>query len=296
MTSQWFQKARPADELGYDVLISPESAGWNYSSLRVVTLRPKQTHRFSTEDSEWIVLPLAGSCVVASGDSTFELEGRTSVFDRVSDFAYVPRDTSLSVTSDDGGRFALAGAKARKVLPARYGRAEDVLVEIRGAGGASRQVNNFASPESFETDRLIAVEVITPGGNWSSYPPHKHDQDRQGEAVLEEIYYFEVHGGASGGQPGPGAYQRVYGVEAGRSIDVLAEVNSGDTVLIPYGYHGPSMAAPGYDLYFLNVLAGPGATRTMAFCDDPEHGWIRDTWKDQIVDPRLPMTSFRAPA
>jgi 5-deoxy-glucuronate isomerase len=294
MTSQWFQKARPADELGYDVLISPESAGWSYSSLRVVTLRPKQTHSFSTEDSEWIVLPLAGSCVVACGDSTFELEGRTSVFERVSDFAYVPRDALVTITSNKGGRFALTGAKARRALPARYGRAEDVPVELRGAGNSSRQANNFASPEGFETDRLVAVEVLTPGGNWSSYPPHKHDEDRPGEAVLEEIYYFEVSGGATDGRPGPGGYQRVYGTEAGRPIDVLAEVGSGDTVLIPYGYHGPTMAAPGYDLYFLNVLAGPSPTRSMAFCDDPEHAWIRDSWKDQIVDPRLPVTTHRA--
>jgi 5-deoxy-glucuronate isomerase len=294
MSSLWFHKARPADEDGYVVSISPESASWNYSSLRVVALKPKQTLNFSTLDSEWIVLPLAGSCEVSCGNEKFSIEGRSSVFERVTDFAYVPRNADVSITSDDGGRFALTGAQARRELPARYGRAEDVPVELRGAGNASRQANNFASPEGFETDRLIAVEVLTPGGNWSSYPPHKHDEDRPGEAVLEEIYYFEVNGGATNGQPGPGGYQRVYGTDADRQIDVLAEVNTGDTVLIPYGYHGPTMAAPGYDLYFLNVLAGPGEARSMAFCDDPEHGWIRDSWKGQKVDPRLPMTTHRA--
>jgi len=157
-------------------------------------------------------------------------------------------------------------------------------VELRGAGQASRQVNNFCSPEAFECDKLIAVEVLTPGGNWSSYPPHKHDVARPGEeAELEEIYYFVSRGLA---------YQRVYGT-ADRPVDVLAEVGTGDVVLIPHGWHGPSIAAPGYDLYYLNVMAGPAAERAWLFCDDPAHGWIRGTWPDQAVDPRLPMTSAR---
>jgi 5-deoxy-glucuronate isomerase len=289
----WYQKAAQPDADGYSVKISPESAGWDYSSLRVVTLSPGKTHKFSALDSEWIVLPLSGECVVRCDDKMFTLMGRKSVFERVTDFAYVPRDVTVAVTSIGWGRFALCGAKAQNVLPARYGPAEEVPVEIRGAGNATRQANNFASPEGFETDRLVAVEVLTPGGNWSSYPPHKHDEERPGEAKLEEIYYFEVSGGTPSGQPGPGGYQRVYGTEPGRTIDVLCEVSTGDTVLIPYGYHGPTMAAPGYDLYFLNVLAGPAPTRTMAFCDDPEHAWIRDSWRDQYVDPRLPMTSHR---
>ena len=117
-------------------------------------------------------------------------------------------------------------------------------------------MRNFAPPAAFEADRLIAVEVVTPGGNWSSYPPHKHDEERPAEAILEEIYYYEV----AAGPAGPGlAYQRVYGTPE-RPIDVLAEVGHGDVVLIPHGWHGPSMAAPGYDLYYLNVMAGPGAS------------------------------------
>jgi 5-deoxy-glucuronate isomerase len=211
----------------------------------------------------------------------------------VTDFAYVPRDAVVTIVSEHGGRFALTGALARRQLPARYGAAEDVPVELRGAGNASRQATNFASPEGFETDRLIAVEVLTPGGNWSSYPPHKHDESRPGEAVLEEIYYFEIKGGADAHNPGPGGYQRVYRSRPGHEIDVLAEVSTGDTVLIPYGYHGPTMAAPGYDLYFLNVLAGESEPRTMAFCDDPTHAWVRDSWKSQPVDPRLPLTTHR---
>jgi 5-deoxy-glucuronate isomerase len=119
--------------------------------------------------------------------------------------------------------------------------------------------------------------VLTPAGNWSSYPPHKHDEDRPGESVLEEIYWFEVAGDGM-------AYQQVYGTSA-----VLAEVRTGDVVLIPDGWHGPSMAAPGYDLYYLNVMAGPGAERAWLISDDPAHAWVRSTWADQAVDPRLPF-------
>jgi 5-deoxy-glucuronate isomerase len=209
------------------------------------------------------------------------------VFSRVSDFAYVPRDATVTVSSRTGGRFALPGARCDNRLTARYGPAEKVPVELRGAGQASRQVNNFCTPQAFEADKLIAVEVLTPGANWSSWPPHKHDEEREGESRLEEVYYFEVN--APEGREGVG-YQRVYGSGPDREIDVCTEVRSGDTVLIPHGWHGPSMAAPGYDLYYLNVMAGPGTERAWLICDDPAHGWVRDTWADQPVDPRLPLT------
>jgi 5-deoxy-glucuronate isomerase len=293
MSSQFHRHAHEPNIDGFTVAITPDDAGWRYSSLRILELRANQTCTFPTGESEWIVLPLAGSCVVTCESDVFELQGRESVFSRVTDFAYVPRDATTTIRSPKGGRFALTGALAERALPARYGAAEDVPVELRGTGNASRQAINFASPEGFETDRLIAVEVLTPGGNWSSYPPHKHDEARPGEAVLEEIYYFEVKGGAKAGQPGPGGYQRVYSSGADREIDVLAEVSTGDTVLIPYGYHGPTMAAPGYDLYFLNVLAGESEPRTMSFCDDPTHAWVRDSWKNQPVDPRLPLITHR---
>jgi 5-deoxy-glucuronate isomerase len=208
------------------------------------------------------------------------------VFARVSDFAYVPRDSMVTVSSAGGGVFALPSARCSRRLTPRYGAARDVPVELRGAGQASRQVNNFCSPEAFECDKLIAVEVLTPGGNWSSYPPHKHDEAGEAEAELEEIYYFETSGLA---------YQRVYGTPE-RPVDVLAEVRSGDVVLIPHGWHGPSIAAPGYDLYYLNVMAGPAAERAWRFSDDPAHAWIRDTWAAQEMDPRLPLAIAAAPA
>ena len=294
MTAEFYRRAPQASREGLCVDITPQNASWRFSSLRTLELSAQQSYTFDTGESEWIVLPLSGSAKVRCANDVFDLEGRTSVFDRVSDFAYVPREARVTITAtSSSGRFALTGAIARRTLRARYGAAEDVAVEIRGAGGASRQCNNFASPEGFETDRLIAVEVLTPGGNWSSYPPHKHDEVRPGEAQLEEIYYFEVNGGSGSGGAGPGGYQRVYSSGEDRQIDVLAEVSTGDTVCIPYGYHGPTMAAPGYDLYFLNVLAGDAPERTMSFCDDPAHAWIRGSWSQQEIDPRLPMTSYR---
>jgi 5-deoxy-glucuronate isomerase len=207
------------------------------------------------------------------------------VLTALSDFAYAPLGSSVTVFSERGGRFALPSARSRRRLAPRYMAASEVEVELRGAGSCSRQVNNFCTPGVFEADRMIACELLTPAGNWSSYPPHKHDEEGPAETALEEIYYFEVGAGPSG----PGlAYQRVYGT-ADRPLDVLAEVRSGDVVLVPHGWHGPSMAAPGYDLYYLNVMAGPGEERAWLISDDPTHGWVRESWRGQQVDPRLPM-------
>lgn len=269
----------------YDLLVTPESAGWGYSGLRILTLKPGEAHALSTADSEFLVLPLTGSCTVTTDGSVFELTGRTGVFASVTDFAYLPRESEALISSAAGGRFALPSARTgRSSLSARYGSKENVPVELRGAGACSRQVNNYCLPGTFDAEQLLVCEVLTPGGNWSSYPPHKHDQARPGqESELEEIYYFEVAGGENGF-----GYQRVYGTEA-RPIDVLAEIRSGDTVLIPHGWHGPSIAAPGYDLYYLNVMAGPGQDRAWLICDDPAHGWVRTTWDAQDVDDRLPF-------
>ncbi|MFD3697059.1 5-deoxy-glucuronate isomerase [Streptomyces sp. NPDC058646] len=285
--------------------------GMSWTRLLVLELAPGEVYAHPCGESEWIVLPLSGGCEVrrralpgpgprpsagpedrgsapGSGPEVFRLRGRTGVFDAVTDFAYLPRDGHAEVTSAAGGRFALAGARCERRLPARYGAAGDVPVELRGAGHCSRQVNNFAaaSPDGFDCDRLIAVEVLTPGGNWSSYPPHKHDEDHPGEeSRLEEIYYFEI--APHGDTPGLG-YQRVSPSPAGKT-DILAEVRTGDAVLVPDGWHGPSVAAPGHDMYYLNVMAGPGRTREWLIRDHPDHGWIRDSWDGQAVDPRLPF-------
>ncbi|HEU5420091.1 MAG TPA: 5-deoxy-glucuronate isomerase [Streptosporangiaceae bacterium] len=271
------------------VAVTPERAGWGFSGLRVVELPPGGRYTRPASDDETVVLPLAGSCTVTAdgdgGSGRAELAGRRGVFAGVSDYAFVPWRARTTITSARGGRFALASARARRALPFRHVPATSIPVELRGAGNCSRQVNNFAMPGVLEADRLIACEVLTPAGNWSSYPPHKHDTAGPGETELEEIYYFEVADGA--GHPGL-AYQRVYGTPE-RPADLLAEVRSGDVVLIPHGWHGPSMAVPGYHLYYLNVMAGPGQREWRA-CDDPAHGWVRGTWASQPADPRLPLT------
>ena len=278
---------RRADYTGNWLMeITPENAGWGWSSLRVIDLQAGESITVDSAGTEFLVLPLAGAATVRSGHDEVELVGRTGVFDAVSDFVYIGLNGAATVTSTTGGRYAFPAARATRSLPFRYQASSDVAVELRGAGACSRQVNNFCTPDTFEADSLIACEVITPGGNWSSYPPHKHDEERDGETSLEEIYYYEVAAGPSG--PGV-AYQRVYGT-ADRPIDVFAEVRSGDAVLIPHGWHGPSIAAPGYDLYYLNVMAGPGEERAWRICDDPAHAWVRSTWETQTVDPRLPMT------
>ncbi|MCX4525940.1 MULTISPECIES: 5-deoxy-glucuronate isomerase [unclassified Streptomyces] len=281
-----------------------------HTALRVLSLGAGETYAHACGEREWIVLPLAGACVVRCAEpgaspgaspaaspeadgavsasaSVFELRGREGVFSAVSDFAYAPRDAEVEVVSAAGGRFALVGARCERRLPARYGAAADVPVELRGAGQCSRQVNNFAAADTFDCDRLIAVEVLTPGGNWSSYPPHKHDEDHPGrESRLEEIYYFEI--APHGDTPGLG-YQRVTPSPAGKT-DILTEVRSGDAVLIPDGWHGPSIAAPGHHMYYLNVMAGPpGPPRAWLIRDHPDHAWIRGTWAGQGIDPRLPF-------
>lgn len=275
------------------LLISPERAGWSYAGLRVIELSPGETRTFVTGGDEMAVLPMAGSCVVDCDGHRFELRGRENVFARVSDFAYVPMDCELRIISAGGGRFALPSARAGRRLDPAYGAAEEVPVEIRGAGQASRQINNFLEPEAFPADRLIAVEVLTPEGNWSSYPPHKHDEHRSDEEALEEIYYFEIarlpDRSQSVREIGAGfGLHRLYTSDG--AIDLTESVSHGDAVLIPSGYHGPCVAAPGYDMYYLNVLAGPHERR-MAVRDDPPHHWVRDTWRAQPKDERLPMTT-----
>jgi 5-deoxy-glucuronate isomerase len=277
---------RPAGSLAkppWSLELSQAEAGWSWSSLRVLTLAAGGSHTFETGGDEVLVLPLAGSGLVECGGVEQRLSGRPNVFHGPTDFCYVPPGSSLLISSPDGGRFALPGAAASTNLALRYQPAESVPVEVRGAGNCSRRIVNYCMPASFEASRLMACEVVTPGGNWSSYPPHKHDEEKVDETELEEIYYFEL-GEGPGGQPGF-AFQRVYGAP-GRPIDVLAEVRHGDVVVIPHGYHGPSMAAPGYDLYYLNVMAGPGERAWLA-TDDPAHAWVRSAWADQPVDPRL---------
>lgn len=180
--------------------------------------------------------------------------------------------------------FALASARAERRLPPAYGAAADVAVEVRGAGRATRQINNLFIEGTLPAHRLAVVEVLTPAGNWSSYPPHKHDDARvQRESELEEIYYFRIDG-----EHGFGLH---YTYTSDGQLNETAAVRDGDVFLVPRGYHGPCAAAPDYAMYYLNVLAGPDADRSLACTDDPAYAWIRGAWADVPPDPRVPMTS-----
>jgi 5-deoxy-glucuronate isomerase len=301
---RWVRPLGSAGTAEWSVAIDDTVDGWSHTRLYAVDLGPGQSRTVAAGEWEHVVVPLAGSVSVTAVDADGEkheahLAGRESVFAGPTDVAYASRDCELTVTAEGGpARLAICGARAaeRHTPPFRHVGAGDVPVELRGAGVASREVRNFGIPGVLDADSIIACEVITPGGNWSSYPPHKHDEERPGvETELEEIYYFEVAPAAGAPEvagASPVGYQRVYGTDE-RPIDVLAEVRSGDVVLVPHGWHGPAMAAPGYDLYYLNVMAGPGAERAWLICDDPAHGWVRDTWSDQPVDPRLPLGGAR---
>jgi 5-deoxy-glucuronate isomerase len=274
---------------GGDLLrLTPRVAGWRYAGLRVLQLAPGERAAVAAGGDEYAVLPLSGAAQVEVDGRELPLRHREDVFSDLPDTAYIPRDTAFTVRSERGCRLAMPFCPARtRRKPALLPR-ETVPVEVRGAGSCTRQVNNFLAPAAAAADRLLAVEVLTPGGNWSSYPPHKHDQERPGEAALEEIYYFEIRHGSPGADAAAGfALQRLYTADG--KLQAAEAVRHGDAFCIPRGYHGPSAAAPGYDLYYLNVLAGPAAVRTMAFCDDPSHHWIRESWTGQQPDPRIPL-------
>ncbi|HEY6812088.1 MAG TPA: 5-deoxy-glucuronate isomerase [Propionibacteriaceae bacterium] len=284
MESRYLLRSGFAGSGSYEVEVTPESAGWSYSSLKIISLEPTGGHRFETGPDEVIVLPLDGSVAVDIDDVHRELGGRSSVFDGPTDLVYIGSGKTVSLRSEAGGRFALCGARTQSELPVRYLAAAEIPVELRGAGQSSRQVRNFGTPGSLEAAKIIACEVITPAGNWSSYPAHKHDEPTDTETELEEIYYFEIAAGPAG-QSGFG-FMRTSSSPR-HAIEVLEEVHDRDTVLVPYGWHGPCVAAPGFDMYYLNVMAGPGVERAWKITDHPEQAWVRDTWEFQAIDPRL---------
>jgi 5-deoxy-glucuronate isomerase len=281
---------------GRDPVVTPESAGWAYCGLRIVRLAAGEEHALSTGGDELAVLPLAGSAAVEVDGQRFELRGRASVFERVTDWLYVPIGSEVVLSSDAGAELALASARAERWFEPAHVAAADVPVEIRGAGQATRQVTNFLAPGAFDAcDRLIAVEVLTPDGNWSSYPPHKHDDTPGSLANNEEIYYFRVGKVGSVRTSDEGfALHRTYTADG--SLDETVVVRDGDVFLVPRGYHGPCVAAPGYPLYYLNVMAGPNEVRTMAIADDPPYAWVRGSWDGMALDPRCPMTTAVGPA
>ena len=294
--ANWFYPAGTAADGPWDLSLGTYSStttvdGWKHTGIKTATFTDQPLTLAATPE-ERIIVPLTGDVSATVHGTTYHLAGRPSVFHGPTDVLYTGVNAEVTLTAEPGVRVAIASGPAQQEYPVRHITKDEIPVELRGAGISSRQVHNFGTPAALEADRIIVCEVITPAGNWSSYPPHKHDEEKDGETALEEIYYFET-------RPTPGAppeatdaigYQRVYASDD-RPIDVNEEVRTGDVVLVPYGWHGPAMAAPGYDLYYLNVMAGPGPVRDWLISDDPHHGWVRSTWEGQDIDPRLPFTA-----
>lgn len=205
--------------------------------------------------------------------------GRENVFTGMPYALYLPIGTQYTVTAETACDLAFCFCRAGTEYPARLITPDDIEVEVRGAGNATRQINKIIRPE-FAADKLLVVEVYTPSGNWSSYPPHKHDvHEPPGEVDLEEIYYYRVD------RPEGYAIQKVYNPD--RSIDETLTVRDGEMVLVPEGYH-PVVAAHGYNVYYLNALAG--SARSMAASDDPDYLWVRAEWRE--TDPRVPLVTM----
>jgi len=257
--------------------VTPELAGWRWLSFELKRMPAGAAARLGAPDRETAGVLLSGSAAVAAGPHRWKL-ARRSVFDGPPWAVYVPAGEAAEIEARTQVELAIVGSRSDRVGEARLVTPDEIRVEIRGAGSATRQINHVLPPES-PADRLLVVEVLTPSGNWSSYPPHKHDENRPpNEVELEEFYYFRV-------RPRTGfGFLRVYSPR--HSFDLTAAVRDGDVVLVPYGYH--VCGAPhGIDVYYLNGLAGD--VRSMAASDDPDFAYIRDTWEDMETDRRLPI-------
>ena len=256
--------------------VTPAGAGWRYLSFHVERFGEGVERETGGEETALVLLE--GACTVEAEGERFELGPRAGVFEQLPWTLYLPRDTAYLIAGD--AEVAVASARCEQRLSPVLQRPDEVDVETRGAGNATRQINNMIQP-GFPAERLLVVEVLTPAGNWSSYPPHKHDEDRPpGEVVLEEVYYYRA------AAPEAFGLQRLYSPAHG--VDETWAVRGGDLVLVPYGYH-PFTAAPGYDFYYLNALAGD--RHSMAASDDPALAWIRSTWPETAKDPRVPLVT-----
>jgi 5-deoxy-glucuronate isomerase len=290
---RWLHRRGGLSRDGWESVVDDALPGWQHTGLRVAEMGEDDILGLEERDVERMIVPLTGSFTVVHRDDMEEretrLHGRRSVFHGPTDTLYLPCGSTATLRGV--GRVAVAQAPTDDLRPWRYISAAEVPVELRGAGRSSRQVHNFGTPHALDAARLIVCEVVTPAENWSSYPPHKHDERVPGqESRLEEIYYFEAaptRGAVgAGGQAAFGMFS-TYSSPAG-DIDVNAMVRTGDIALVPHGYHGPAAAAPGYDLYYLNVMAGPDPDRSWLITDDPAHTWVRDSWHGQELDSRLP--------
>jgi len=286
--NEWFRPRGTLTREGWESVVDATIPGWQHTGIRVAALGGG-TLELPAGDVERIVIPLAGSFRVDHEGATTKLDGRSSVFDGPADVVYVGSGQGLAISG--AGRVAVAEAVCSVRKPSRYLAKSEVPVEIRGAGRDTRQVHNFGTPDALDAAAFIVCEVITPGGNWSSHPAHKHDELVPGhESRLEEIYYFEAAPARGSHAPegaDPFGTFATYSSCAG-GIDTNALVRTGDIALVPFGYHGPAAAAPEYDLYYLNVMAGPDPERVWLVSDDPKQAWIRSQWVHQSPDARLP--------
>jgi 5-deoxy-glucuronate isomerase len=274
-----------------NVAIDPAAASWRYLSFRTTTLQPGASFGVGGADRETAIVLVSGADAVvtlADGESA-ELTGRESPFDALPSAYYLPAGRTASVASrgQTSSRLAIATAPTRDVVSASlrpvHIQPQDVRTEIRGAGHSTRQINHIMAPD-FPADRLLVVEVVTPAGNWSSWPPHKHDVDAMpDEAVLEEVYHYRFR------RPEAWAIQRVYRADSstlGAPRDAVWAVRDGEVVVVTDGYH-PFAATDADDAYYLNALAGD--RRTMACSFDPTLDHVRARWSDETTDPRLPL-------
>lgn len=264
---------------GETMLLTRESTGFEYLSFSARRLVKGESFSDETGDNEMGLVVLGGRCSVeSSAGSWSNIGGRAHVFSGMPYALYLPIETAFTVSAESDCELAFCFCRAESKFPARLVTPDEVDVEVRGGANATRQINHILKPE-FPAQRLLIVEVYTPSGNWSSYPPHKHDVHNPPDEVdLEEIYYYKVN------HPDGYAIQKVYTPD--RRIDQTLTVRDGEIVLIPEGYH-PVVAAHGYNVYYLNALAG--SARSMAASDDPAYAWVRETWKEK--DPRVPVVT-----
>jgi 5-deoxy-glucuronate isomerase len=255
--------------------ITPGTAGWRWLSYR--SLAVDGAAELDTGDDEACLVNLGGAVEVEAGGGRYSLGERGSPFDDLPRSLYVPPGTACRL--EGRGLVGVCASRADGRGSIRPIPPEEVRVEVRGAGNATRQINHIVTPE-FPAHRLLVVEVLTPAGNWSSYPPHKHEQDRLPvENDLEEVYAYRFQA------PEAFGVQRLYSRDG--SLDETWTVRDGDVVLVPRGYH-PFCAAHGYHGYYLNALAAE--RRSMAAEDDPDLAWTRGEWEGMARDPRVPLT------
>ena len=304
-SSKWYYRQGELASGAWEVRVDAENppvTGWAHTGVRVATMSQDSQLTIPADNNERIVFILEGESLEVqykvAGNSDLQskvLRGRRSVFHGPADFLYLPFNTEIKLSGTS--RIAIGECPAKNSKPVQFIAKENVPVNIRGAGRESRQIHNFGMPDVLDADRMITVEAIVPAGNWSGAPAHKHDTYIPGkESHLEEIYYFEsavTRGVAKPSSSSPFGIFRGNSSDS-REYDVTEEIHSGDVALVPYGWHGPVAAGPGYDLYFFNVMAGPDPERVWNVTDEPNQVWIRDSWATQLPDPRLPYTELNA--